>query len=106
MSCRSCWLRGASPSRTTARTLGYDKMQVSMRNTGASTSRSMLNTQYNQFYNTITNRYDRYENNIYYNKTYNSYYTQITNNDIDYNYFITFAPTYTCLLYTSDAADD
>ena len=84
----------------------YDKMQVSMRNTGASTSRSMLNTQYNQFYNTITNRYDRYENNIYYNKTYNSYYTQITNNDIDYNYFITFAPTYTNVTYIVDGCND
>lgn len=84
----------------------YDKMQVSMRNTGASTSRSMLNTQYNQFYNTITNRYSRYENNIYYNKTYNSYYTQITNNDIDYNYFITFAPTYTNITYIVDGCND
>lgn len=84
----------------------YDKMQVSMRNTGASTSRSMLKTQYNQFYNTITNRYDRYENNIYYNKTYNSYYTQITNNDIDYNYFITFAPTYTNVTYIVDGCND
>ena len=84
----------------------YDKMQVSMRNTGASTSRSMLNTQSNQFYNTITNSYDRYENNIYYNKTYNSYYTQITNNDIDYNYFITFAPTYTNVTYIVDGCND
>lgn len=83
----------------------YDKMAVSMNNRGSTANRTFVDTSNNSVYNVIDKKIT-YNNQIYYNKTYNSYYTQITNNDIDYNYFITYAPTYTNITYIVDGCND
>lgn len=83
----------------------YDKMQVSMRNTGAPSYKSVLNTTNKTFYD-IRNNFKFTYNTAYYNQTYNSYYIPVTYNDVDYNYFITYAPTYTNITYIQDGCND
>lgn len=83
----------------------YDKMQVSMRNTGTPSYQSMLNTTNNTFYD-MSRDYTYTYNTAYYNNTYNSYYIPVTYNDVDYNYFITYAPTYTNITYIVDGCND
>lgn len=83
----------------------YDKMQVSMRNTGAPSYKSVLNTTNNTFYD-MSRDYTYTYNTAYYNNTYNSYYIPVTYNDVDYNYFITYAPTYTNITYIVDGCND
>lgn len=83
----------------------YDKMQVSMRNTGTSSYKSVLNTTNNTFYD-MSRDYTYTYNTAYYNNTYNSYYIPVTYNDVDYNYFITYAPTYTNITYIVDGCND
>ena len=83
----------------------YDKMQVSMRNTGTPSYQSMLNTTNNTFYD-MSRDYTYTYNTAYYNQTYNSYYIPVTYNDVDYNYFITYAPTYTNITYIVDGCND
>lgn len=81
----------------------YDKMQVSMRNLGTSTYNTVLNTTNKTFYD-IRNNFKFTYNTAYYNQTYNSYYIPVTYNDVDYNYFITYAPTYTTAVAAADKA--
>lgn len=83
----------------------YDKMQVSMRNLGTSTYNTVLNTTNKTFYD-IRNNFKFTYNTAYYNQTYNSYYIPVTYNDVDYNYFITYAPTYTNITYIQDGCND
>lgn len=83
----------------------YDKMQVSMRNTGTPSYKSVLNTTNNTFYD-MSRDYTYTYNTAYYNNTYNSYYIPVTYNDVDYNYFITYAPTYTNITYIVDGCND
>ena len=83
----------------------YDKMQVSMRNTGTPSYKSVLNTTNNSFYD-MSRDYTYTYNTAYYNNTYNSYYIPVTYNDVDYNYFITYAPTYTNITYIVDGCND
>ena len=83
----------------------YDKMQVSMRNTGTPSYQSVLNTTNNTFYD-MSRDYTYTYNTAYYNNTYNSYYIPVTYNDVDYNYFITYAPTYTNITYIVDGCND
>ncbi len=83
----------------------YDKLQVSMRNTGTPSYQSMLNTTNNTFYD-MSRDYTYTYNTAYYNNTYNSYYIPVTYNDVDYNYFITYAPTYTNITYIVDGCND
>lgn len=83
----------------------YDKMQVSMRNTGSPSYQSVLNTTNNTFYD-MSRDYTYTYNTAYYNNTYNSYYIPVTYNDVDYNYFITYAPTYTNITYIVDGCND
>lgn len=83
----------------------YDKMQVSMRNMGTSTYNTVLNTTNKTFYD-IRNNFKFTYNTAYYNQTYNSYYIPVTYNDVDYNYFITYAPTYTNITYIQDGCND
>lgn len=83
----------------------YDKMQVSMRNTGSPSYKSVLNTTNNTFYD-MSRDYTYTYNTAYYNNTYNSYYIPVTYNDVDYNYFITYAPTYTNITYIVDGCND
>lgn len=83
----------------------YDKMQVSMRNLGTSTYNTVLNTTNKTFYD-IRNNFKFMYNTAYYNQTYNSYYIPVTYNDVDYNYFITYAPTYTNITYIQDGCND
>lgn len=83
----------------------YDKMQVSMRNTGTPSYQSVLNTTNNTFYD-MSRDYTYTYNTAYYNNTYNSYYIPVTYNDVDYNYFITYAPTYTNITYIQDGCND
>lgn len=83
----------------------YDKMQVSMRNTGTPSYQSVLNTTNNTFYD-MSRDYTYTYNTAYYNNTYNSYYIPVTYNDVDYNYFITYAPTYTNITYIVDGCGD
>lgn len=83
----------------------YDKMQVSMRNTGTPSYQSMLNTTNNTFYD-MSRDYTYTYNTAYYNNTYNSYYIPVSYNDVDYNYFITYAPTYTNITYIVDGCND
>lgn len=83
----------------------YDKMQVSMRNTGTSSYKSVLNTTNNTFYD-MSRDYTYTYNTAYYNNTYNSYYIPVTYNDVDYNYFITYSPTYTNITYIVDGCND
>lgn len=83
----------------------YDKMQVSMRNAGSPSYKSVLNTTNNTFYD-MSRDYTYTYNTAYYNNTYNSYYIPVTYNDVDYNYFITYAPTYTNITYIVDGCND
>ena len=83
----------------------YDKMQVSMRNTGTPSYKSVLNTTNNTFYD-MSRDYTYTYNTAYYNNTYNSYYIPVTYNDVDYNYFITYSPTYTNITYIVDGCND
>lgn len=83
----------------------YDKMQVSMRNTGTPSYKSVLNTTNNTFYD-MSRDYTYTYNTAYYNNTYNSYCIPVTYNDVDYNYFITYAPTYTNITYIVDGCND
>lgn len=83
----------------------YDKMQVSMRNLGTSTYNTVLNTTNKTFYD-IRNNIKYTYNTAYYNQTYNSYYIPVTYNDVDYNYFITYSPTYTNITYIQDGCND
>lgn len=83
----------------------YDKMQVSMRNSGTPSYQSVLNTTNNTFYD-MSRDYTYTYNTAYYNNTYNSYYIPVTYNDVDYNYFITYAPTYTNITYIVDGCND
>ena len=83
----------------------YDKMQVSMRNSGTPSYQSVLNTTNNTFYD-MSRDYTYTYNTAYYNNTYNSYYIPVTYNDVDYNYFITYAPTYTNITYIVDGCSD
>lgn len=83
----------------------YDKMQVSMRNGGTPSYQSILNTTNNTFYD-MSRDYTYTYNTAYYNNTYNSYYIPVTYNDVDYNYFITYAPTYTNITYIVDGCND
>ena len=83
----------------------YDKMQVSMRNTGSPSYKSVLNTTNNTFYD-MSRDYTYTYNTAYYNNTYNSYYIPVTYNDVDYNYFITYSPTYTNITYIVDGCND
>lgn len=83
----------------------YDKMHVSMRNTGTPSYKSVLNTTNNTFYD-MSRDYTYTYNTAYYNNTYNSYYIPVTYNDVDYNYFITYAPTYTNITYIVDGCND
>ena len=84
----------------------YEQMEVSMINKGKAQERSFMNTVGNQFYNVLNKRTTNIENNVYYNKTYNSYYTQVTYNNTDYNYFVTYAPTFTNVTYIVDGCGD
>ena len=54
----------------------YDKLQVSMRNTGTPSYQSMLNTTNNTFYD-MSRDYTYTYNTAYYNNTYNSYYIAV-----------------------------
>ena len=83
----------------------YDKMQVSMRNQGTSAYNTVLNTQSQTFYD-MSRDYTYTYNTAYYNATYNSYYIPVTYNDVDYNYFVTYAPTYTNITYIVDGCND
>ena len=83
----------------------YDKMQVSMRNTGTPSYQSMLNTTNNTFYD-MSRDYTYTYNTAYYNQTYNSYYIPVTYNNVDYNYFVTYTPTYTNITYIVDGCGD
>ena len=83
----------------------YDKMQVSMRNQGTSAYSTVLNTQNQTFYD-MSRDYTYTYNTAYYNATYNSYYIPVTYNDVDYNYFVTYAPTYTNITYIVDGCND
>lgn len=83
----------------------YDKMQVSMRNTGTPSYKSVLNTTNNTFYD-MSRDYTYTYNTAYYNQTYNSYYIPVTYNNVDYNYFVTYTPTYTNITYIVDGCGD
>ena len=83
----------------------YDKMQVSMRNTGTPSYQSVLNTTNNTFYD-MSRDYTYTYNTAYYNQTYNSYYIPVTYNNVDYNYFVTYTPTYTNITYIVDGCGD
>lgn len=83
----------------------YDKMQVSMRNTGTPSYQSALNTTNNTFYD-MSRDYTYTYNTAYYNQTYNSYYIPVTYNNVDYNYFVTYTPTYTNITYIVDGCGD
>ena len=83
----------------------YDKMQVSMRNTGSPSYKSVLNTTNNTFYD-MSRDYTYTYNTAYYNQTYNSYYIPVTYNNVDYNYFVTYTPTYTNITYIVDGCGD
>lgn len=83
----------------------YDKMQVSMRNQGTPAYSTVLNTQNQTFYD-MSRDYTYTYNTAYYNATYNSYYIPVTYNDVDYNYFVTYAPTYTNITYIVDGCND
>lgn len=83
----------------------YDKMQVSMRNTGTPSYNSVLNTTNNTFYD-MSRDYTYTYNTAYYNQTYNSYYIPVTYNNVNYNYFVTYTPTYTNITYIVDGCGD
>lgn len=83
----------------------YDKMQVSMRNAGSPSYKSVLNTTNNTFYD-MSRDYTYTYNTAYYNQTYNSYYIPVTYNNVDYNYFVTYTPTYTNITYIVDGCGD
>lgn len=83
----------------------YEQMEVSMMNRGTPSYNSILNTTNNTFYD-MSRDYTYTYNTAYYNNTYNSYYIPVTYNDVDYNYFITYAPTYTNITYIVDGCND
>lgn len=83
----------------------YEQMEVSMMNRGTPSYKSVLNTTNNTFYD-MSRDYTYTYNTAYYNNTYNSYYIPVTYNDVDYNYFITYAPTYTNITYIVDGCND
>ena len=83
----------------------YEQMEVSMMNRGTPSYKSVLNTTSNTFYD-MSRDYTYTYNTAYYNNTYNSYYIPVTYNDVDYNYFITYAPTYTNITYIVDGCND
>lgn len=83
----------------------YDKMQVSMRNSGTPSYQSVLNTTNNTFYD-MSRDYTYTYNTAYYNQTYNSYYIPVTYNNVNYNYFVTYTPTYTNITYIVDGCGD
>ena len=83
----------------------YEQMEVSMMNRGTPSYNSVLNTTNNTFYD-MSRDYTYTYNTAYYNNTYNSYYIPVTYNDVDYNYFITYAPTYTNITYILDGCND
>ena len=83
----------------------YEQMEVSMMNRGTPSYNSVLNTTNNTFYD-MSRDYTYTYNTAYYNQTYNSYYIPVTYNNVDYNYFVTYAPTYTNITYIVDGCGD
>lgn len=83
----------------------YEQMEVSMMNRGTPSYKSVLNTTNNTFYD-MSRDYTYTYNTAYYNQTYNSYYIPVTYNNVDYNYFVTYTPTYTNITYIVDGCGD
>lgn len=83
----------------------YEQMEVSMMNRGTPSYKSVLNTTNNTFYD-MSRDYTYTYNTAYYNQTYNSYYIPVTYNNVDYNYFVTYTPTYTNITYIVDGCND
>ena len=83
----------------------YEQMEVSMMNRGTPSYNSVLNTTNNTFYD-MSRDYTYTYNTAYYNQTYNSYYIPVTYNNVDYNYFVTYTPTYTNITYIVDGCGD
>lgn len=83
----------------------YEQMEVSMMNRGTPSYISVLNTTNNTFYD-MSRDYTYTYNTAYYNQTYNSYYIPVTYNNVDYNYFVTYTPTYTNITYIVDGCGD
>lgn len=83
----------------------YEQMEVSMMNRGTPSYKSVLNTTNNTFYD-MSRDYTYTYNTAYYNQTYNSYYIPVTYNNVDYNYFVTYTPTYTNITYIEDGCGD
>lgn len=83
----------------------YEQMEVSMMNRGTPSYKSVLNTTNNIFYD-MSRDYTYTYNTAYYNQTYNSYYIPVTYNNVDYNYFVTYTPTYTNITYIVDGCGD
>ena len=83
----------------------YEQMEVSMMNRGTPSYNSVLNTTNNTFYD-MSRDYTYTYNTAYYNQTYNSYYIPVTYNNVNYNYFVTYTPTYTNITYIVDGCGD
>lgn len=83
----------------------YEQMEVSMMNRGTPSYNSVLNTTNNTFYD-MSRDYTYTYNTAYYNQTYNSYYIPVTYNNVNYNYFVTYTPTYTNITYIVDGCND
>ncbi len=92
------------PVNPVSRPTIYNPQEFNTTTTTSTTNNTKIVNTYNKTITTINNTTNNYEiknyETIYYNNEYNTYYTQIDN----YNYYITYAPTYVNITYLDSHA--